>query len=93
MILDIRSVIKARAVILVSAVTFSILTWIPVIDGIAVVFFCFGAFLIPIGAGLLYDHFTPEHEELGERSLGGLLAGGIAGLMFGLLLGLETFAS
>jgi hypothetical protein len=93
MSIDIRYVIKASATTLIAAVPVSILTWIPLFDGIFVLFFCLGAFLIPIGAGLLYDYFTPEHEELGERSLGGLLAGGIAGLMFGLLLGLETFVS
>ena len=49
--------------------------------------------MIPIGAGLLYGYFAPGQEEMGESAQGGLLAGGIAGLTFGLLLGLETLIS
>lgn len=91
--IDIRSVVKASAVTLTAALTFSILTLIPFFDGIVVVFFCIGAFLIPVSAGLLYGYFARGQEEMGESALGGLLAGGLAGLTFGILLGLETLVS
>ena len=74
MILDIRSVIKASAVTLVAAVTFSILTRIPIFAGISVLFFFIGAFLIPIGVGLLIGYFAPGQKEMDESTLGRLLA-------------------
>ena len=46
--------------------------------------------MIPIGAGILYGYFAPGEEDIGESALGGLLAGGTAGILYGIFQGITA---
>jgi hypothetical protein len=88
--IDFGSVIKAGGVAAAAAVVLGIISQIPFFGPILWFCFCIGGFLIPVGAGALYGYFAPGQEELGESALGGLLAGGTAGIIYGIFQGLTA---
>jgi hypothetical protein len=55
--------------------------------------FCIGGLLMPIGADPLHGYFAPGQEDIGESALGGLLAGGTAGIIYGIFQGLSALVS
>jgi hypothetical protein len=88
--IDFGSVIKAGGVAAAAAVVLGIISQIPYFGVILWFCFCIGGFLIPIGAGVLYGYFAPGQEEIGESALGGLLAGGTSGIIYGIFQGLTA---
>ncbi|MDM8520945.1 hypothetical protein QUF64_12925 [Anaerolineales bacterium HSG6] len=98
--LDMGSVLKAGGLAAVAAVLMGLVTtgigMIPLGGMINLVMFplyCFGSFLIPVGAGMAYGYFAPGKENLAEGIVGGVLTGGVAGLLYGLLQGLGALFS
>ena len=88
--IDFGSVIKAGGVAAAAAVVLGIISQIPFFGSILWFCFCIGGFLIPIGAGALYGYFAPGREDIGESALGGLLAGGTAGIIYGIFQGISA---
>ena len=87
--IDFGSVVKAGGAAAVVAIVIGIIAQIPFLEAIFWVCSCIGGFLIPIGAGMLYGYFSPGEEDIGESVLGGLLAGGTAGILYGIFQGLS----
>jgi hypothetical protein len=82
--LDMSSVLKAGLIAAIAGAVIGVLAGLPLIGVLFWVCNCFGVFLVPLGAGLLYGYFAPGHENLGQGALGGALAGTATGLIFGL---------
>ncbi|MDM8526747.1 hypothetical protein QUF58_00935 [Anaerolineales bacterium HSG24] len=95
--LDMGSVLKAGGFAAVAAILMGAISggiaMMPLGDFLNLVlapFYCFGALLIPIGAGMAYGYFAPGKENLVEGIVGGVLTGGVAGLLYGLINGTVT---
>lgn len=88
--IDFGSVIKAGGIAAAAAIVLGIITEIPFVGSLLWLCLCIGGFLIPIGAGMAYGYFSPGDEEIGESAIGGLLAGGTAGILYGIIRGLAV---
>ncbi len=88
--IDFSSVMKAGGAAAAVAIVIGIISRIPFLGGIVFLCFCIGGFLIPVGAGILYGYFSPGKEEIGESALGGMVAGGVSGILYGIFQGLTA---
>ena len=79
--IDVQSVLKAGGAAAGIAILLGVLSFVPVIGGIAVVCFLCGGILIPVGGGLLYGYFAPGEEDTTTAAIGGALAGGASGIL------------
>ena len=93
--INMGSVVKAGGIAAGAGIVLAILGAIPFLNCLVVPLLCIGSVLLSIGAGMGYGYFTPGREEMAQSATGGALAGGFAGLVYGLgagLLGLVTNA-
>lgn len=86
--IDVSSVVKAGGAAAVVGLILGVLSGIPLLSCLVVPLLCLGSFLLPTGAGLGYGYLAPGKEDVGQSALGGSLAGGFGGLVYGLASGI-----
>lgn len=82
------SVLKAGGIAVIAGIVLGLLASLPILGCIFVPLLCVAWFLLPLGAGLGYGYFAPGKEMLAESALGGALAGGFGGLVYGVVSGI-----
>lgn len=88
-----QSVIKAGGAAALIGLVLGVLSVIPVLNCLVAPLLCIGSFLLPLGAGLGYGYWTPGKEEMTESAIGGALAGGFGGFVYGLVTGLASMVT
>jgi hypothetical protein len=88
-----ESVIKAGGAAALIGLLLGVLSAIPVLGCLFLPLLCVGVFLLPLAAGAGYGYLAPGKESLQVSALGGALAGGFGGFIYGLVSSVVGFVS